>query len=57
MRENVKWIRCFYFQRLNLSRRGHQVIQIIEKDGFSLTPPLLKTGGGVKKTVLKVFLS
>ena len=39
---------------INLSRRGHQIIQIIEKGGFSLTHPLLKKG--VKKNYIKSFL-
>ena len=39
---------------INLPRRDHQIIQIIEKDGLSLTPPLLITE--VKKNFIKSFL-
>ena len=38
----------FFPASINVSLRGHQIIQIIEKDRFSLTPPLLKTGGQKK---------
>ena len=36
-------------ESINLSRRGHQIIQIIKKDRFPLTRQLLKTGVGSKK--------
>ena len=38
----------FFPACINVSQRGHQIIQIIEKDRFSLTPPLLKMGGQKK---------
>ena len=38
----------FFPGSINLSRRDHQIIQIIEKDRFPLTPPLLKTEGQKK---------
>ena len=44
----------FFPGSINLSRRGHQIIQIIEKDRFSLTPTLLKTRD--QKTFIKSFL-
>ena len=34
----------FSIETINLIRRDHQKIQIIEKDKFPLTPPLLKVG-------------
>ena len=45
----------FFPASINVSRRGHQIIQIIEKERFSLTPPFLKTE--VKKNFIKSFLT
>ena len=45
----------FFPQKINLSRRGNQIIHIIKKGRFSLTFPLLKTEG--KKNFIKSFLT